>query len=119
MTKPLPLCKRKTGFWLHVNKKGPTIPYVGTPCWLWTGSVTKDNKGKKGGYGFASQRGHTVLAHRLAWEMANGPIPDGMCVLHSCDTRNCVRNDSNSHLLLGTYKDNMDDMYAKGRGAYR
>ena len=53
------------------------------------------------------------MAHRASWIMEFGPIPDGLLVLHKCDVRNCVRP---GHLFLGTYKDNMDDMYAKGRG---
>jgi hypothetical protein len=110
MTKPLPLHKRKNGFWLHVNKNGPIAPNMSTPCWLWTGSIGK------GGYGSASYRGRTVSAHRAAWEMTNGRIPDGLCVLHKCDARNCVRNDVDAHLFIGTHKDNMNDMYAKGRG---
>jgi hypothetical protein len=53
-----------------------------------------------------------VLEHRLAWEMANGPIPAGMCVLHACDNRACINVE---HLFLGTYQDNALDMVAKGR----
>jgi hypothetical protein len=45
--------------------------------------------------------------------MKNGEVPAGSLVLHRCDVRNCVNPD---HLFLGTYKDNMDDMYSKGRG---
>lgn len=53
-------------------------------------------------------------AHRFAWELTNGPIPDGMNVLHACDNRACCNP---AHLFLGTQKDNMIDMHAKGRGA--
>lgn len=56
--------------------------------------------------------GAKKLAHRLAWEEAFGPIPAGMCVLHTCDNRACVNID---HLFLGTYQDNALDMVAKGR----
>ena len=53
-----------------------------------------------------------VGPHRAAWEMANGAVPDGLSVLHHCDNPLCVRAD---HLFLGTHRDNMADMVAKGR----
>ena len=58
-----------------------------------------------------------MLAHRAAWEVANGPIPDGegwhgTVVLHTCDNRLCCNP---AHLRLGTQADNVRDMDAKGR----
>lgn len=50
--------------------------------------------------------------HRVAWELANGPIPDGMVIMHRCDNPPCVEL---SHLVLGTQKENIADKYAKGR----
>lgn len=80
-------------------------------CWLWDGS--KNHKG----YGTFSMgkdgMDRTVLAHRFAWESENGPIPDGMCVLHRCDNPSCVRPD---HLFIGTDADNAVDRDSKGRG---
>jgi hypothetical protein len=55
-----------------------------------------------------------MLAHRLAWELTNGPIPDDACVCHHCDNPRCVRPD---HLFLGTQRENLRDMRNKGRGA--
>lgn len=85
---------------------GPT-----SGCWLWTGAVgsgtygtmTRNIKGGKSLY---------KLAHRFSWERHNGPIPEGLCVLHKCDVRTCVNP---GHLFLGTQKDNLHDMHKKGR----
>ena len=77
-------------------------------CWLWQGS-----RGKKG-YGRLSRGNKTVLAHRISWQLHNGPIPGGLCALHACDNRVCVRPD---HLFLGTIADNNVDMVTKGRRA--
>jgi hypothetical protein len=76
-------------------------------CWLWTGAV--NNKGY--GY-FVRVKPHKVLAHRLAWELAYGPIPDGLGVLHRCDTPRCCNP---AHLFLGTQAANMLDAATKGR----
>jgi len=55
---------------------------------------------------------HQGYAHRLAWAEANGPIPEGMAVLHRCDVRTCVNVE---HLFLGTLIDNNMDRDRKGR----
>lgn len=79
-------------------------------CWIWTGQRI----GK--GYGAirsAGQGSANLLAHRLAWELANKrSIPDGLVVMHSCDNRRCVNP---AHLSVGTHKDNVQDMLSKGR----
>jgi hypothetical protein len=65
-------------------------------------------------YGRLHRLGGTpVHAHRVAWELYHGPIPDDMCVLHRCDTPRCV---AEAHLFLGSKADNSRDMIAKGRG---
>ena len=88
-------------FWRHVEKNDGA-------CWLWKG-------GFRGAYGKMQVGGkcsQSISAHRFSFELHNGPIPDGMIVMHKCDNPPCVNPD---HLKIGTYKDNMDDMAAKGR----
>jgi len=81
-------------------------------CWLWLGGPRKD----LAPYGFAHAkvkgRGSTFGAHRAAYILGNGPIVDGLYVLHRCDEPRCVNP---SHLFLGTTDDNMADMVSKGR----
>lgn len=79
-------------------------------CWLWIGSI------QSRGYGdvFNKSFGGHVLAHRVAWMLYRGHIPDGQCVLHKCDVRRCVNPD---HLFLGTISDNQADMVSKERQA--
>lgn len=74
-------------------------------CWYWTGSVNRL------GYGVFVALNETK-AHRVAYKLFHGSIPNGMFVLHKCDTRCCVNP---SHLMLGTQTDNMRDMAKKGR----
>lgn len=88
----------ETLFWAKVHKTDA--------CWMWTGAVNGH------GYGHCGRHGHTHSAHRLAWELAYGAIPEGMSVLHRCDVPLCVRPE---HLFLGTQADNIHDMHAKGR----
>lgn len=76
-------------------------------CWLWTG-------GKIRGYGQFWDGSRYIRAHRHAYITAKGPIPPGLFVMHSCDTRDCVNP---SHLTLGTLSDNNRDMTEKGRRA--
>ena len=66
----------------------------------------------RGGYGHVRERGVDMYAHRLAWELAHGPILDGMCVLHRCDNPPCLNI---NHLWLGTGVDNMRDASLKNR----
>lgn len=74
-------------------------------CWTWTGST-------RNGYGRASYHDVSWQAHRLSWFLHNGPIPEGMFVLHHCDNPPCVRPD---HLYLGDHAQNMRDRTARGR----
>jgi len=82
-----------------------------THCWIWTGLTNKKGYGR---FGVSRDRG-MVLSHRFAWELLQGSIPDGMCVLHKCDNPPCVCPE---HLFLGTRIDNNKDMEKKGRANY-
>lgn len=90
-------------FWARVDTTGD--------CWTYTGPKNRL------GYGVA---GHKALpdrsrfAHRYAWQVTNGPIPEGMRVLHRCDNPPCVNPD---HLWLGTIADNNRDRKVKGRSS--
>lgn len=77
-------------------------------CWIWTGHKYPN------GYGAIKAFGKMVLAHRLSYELHNGPIPDDLHILHSCDVRSCVNP---SHLRVGTHAENMQE--AKDRGRMR
>ncbi len=88
-------------FWAQVSKAGPD------DCWEFNGV-------RRSGYGLiwvTAERDH-IGAHRVSWEIHNGPIPKGLWVLHKCDNRPCVNP---SHLFLGTAQDNTSDMIQKGR----
>jgi hypothetical protein len=104
-------------FWSKVNKTDT--------CWLWTGAIM----GR--GYGnFAYPNGKSIYtrAHCFAWGLVGGSVPNGVEVCHTCDVRNCVRNDDEGtyevngvlllrwgHLFLGTRKQNLQDADRKGR----
>ena len=81
-------------------------------CIEWAKSCNSKGYGQQWMPDLKTYRG----AHRMAWEKANGrEAPKGMVVMHTCDNRKCVNPE---HLVLGTYKDNTQDMLAKGRDGF-
>lgn len=87
-------------FWSHVDKSGT--------CWPWTAYCHPT------GYGiFNLRKGRWMYAHRMAYELAKGPIPYDKFVCHTCDTPPCCNP---AHLWPGTHQENMADMRKKGRG---
>lgn len=68
-------------------------------CFTWTGH--RDHQG----YGKMHANGHGQLAHRVAYELANGPIPAGLVIDHICHNTSCVNPD---HLRAVTHKQNME-----------
>lgn len=92
-------------FWNRVDRSGGE-----NSCWLWTSSR------KKGGYGGISWKGKQDRAHRIAYSLTYGEIPDGLYVLHECDNPPCCNP---KHLFLGTHLENMQDRDRKGRNINR
>jgi hypothetical protein len=83
-------------FWAKVDASGD--------CWIWTGAKTS------GGYGQSSYgHGSPAIAHRMAWELLCGPIPEGRQLDHLCRVKLCVNPD---HLEPVTPAENMRRMFA-------
>ncbi len=98
---------RKTNegrFWEHAVRSDG--------CWLWEGHVQKTT-----GYGTSNWENDDgklvfITAHCLSYRLFKGEIPKGKLVRHTCDIRHCVNPE---HLIIGTYKNNMEDCVERGR----
>jgi hypothetical protein len=87
-------------FWRRVEKTDG--------CWFWRGKI------KSTGYGIVQRARKAIHAHRYAYELIVGPIPDGLYICHHCDVRACVNP---AHLFPATQRENILDMVSKGRHA--
>lgn len=84
-----------------------------TGCWLWTGTVPNPRPTHDYGRVYTSRYPRrSEMAHRASWRVHRGDIPDGMNVLHRCDTPRCINPE---HLFLGTQDENNKDRARKGR----
>jgi hypothetical protein len=98
--------------WAKVDFNGPIpthCPELGN-CWLWTGMVNEHGYGRiwdesQPNYPF-------IYVHRLSYILANGPLDEGVDVLHHCDNPPCLRP---SHLYAGTQQQNNRDRDARDR----
>lgn len=98
---PLPIVRRT----LAATFEDHIVKDADSGCWIWTA-------GKVGGYGTLRHRGKKITAHRFAYQMANGPIGQGLVLRHECDRTDCCNPD---HLIVGTQAENVRDMVARGR----
>lgn len=97
-----PSVKDRTDYFISKIRKGEP-----GECWEFdANTISRD------GYLRIRFGGKRAMAHRVAWEILKGPIPDGLCVCHTCDNRKCCNP---SHLFLGTKGDNNCDRTIKGR----
>jgi hypothetical protein len=104
--KPMSVADRIAHFWARVERS--------EGCWLWTGGLTPK------GYGLVNcgrrpdGRQLNNYAHRVAYLLTKGPIPDHLEILHSCDVRNCVNP---AHLRVDTHAENIEDARRQGKYA--
>jgi HNH endonuclease len=97
-------------FWENHLKNGS--------CWEWVGQITYPKRSPKG-YGviWLKNEKKQVYVHRLSWILHNQQnIPKGMVIMHRCDNTICYNP---YHLVIGTQRDNVDDMINKGREGIR
>lgn len=90
-------------FWEKVDIRGLD------ECWLWVGRGPSWQHAR---IRLGGKEGPNEGVHRVAWILTYGQIPEGLWVLHRCDTPRCVNP---KHLFLGTVFDNNQDRHAKGR----
>lgn len=111
-----PKCNKemKMKAWSHARNCGRVEENfwekVSKGCWVFKGHILNTGHGEH--YQGNGPNRFRMTAHRYAWTLLKGPIPEGMHVLHTCDVPNCVNPD---HLYLGTDKENCRDKYLRDR----
>jgi hypothetical protein len=101
------VCQR---FWAKVEKAGPD------DCWTWLAGWSENERGMRyGRFSYVSSGKRGQLAHRCAFEITKGRIPDDLLVRHKCDNGMCVNP---NHLELGSHQDNVHDRYDRGRARH-
>jgi HNH endonuclease len=94
-----------------INKFNTNVQ-VTPGCWFWLGG--KQGNDPQHSYGRIQIGNHKWYAHRVSYEIYNGPISNGDVIRHRCDNPNCVNP---AHLLSGTQADNLADCKNRGRNA--
>jgi len=86
--------------WKQINRKSED------ECWEWIGkSLSK-------GYGHLRINNKDCYSHRMVYIETYGSIPEGLCILHTCNNPKCCNP---KHLYVGTHADNMEQMSKDGR----
>ena len=91
--------KQQRRFWANVDPtgNGGRYTYNGEACWIWQGYIRKDGYG-----GYTPKHARPRLAHRIAYELAHGPVPQGLELDHECRNKACVL-----HVRAVTHRENM------------
>lgn len=88
-------------FWARVRKRSDD------GCWDWKGALNGF------GYGTVTRNGKSQRAHRVAYELLIGKIPEGVMLTHKCNNPGCV-NPREGHVVLGSARSNVRDAIERG-----